>query len=156
MRAPRPRSLAQWVACGFGAGLSPVAPGTAGSLAALAVGVGMLWQAPLLLPAAALLATVGGFWAVHASHAQRDPGWVVIDEVAGQWIALLPLVGAALDPLSVLLAFLAFRILDIVKPGPIGWADRQHGVAGVMLDDVIAGALAAGIVWGARAAWHAP
>jgi len=155
MPAPRPRSLAQWIACGFGSGLFPVAPGTAGSLAALGLGVAMLWLAPPLLLAAAALATAGGFWAVRASGAQHDPGWVVIDEFAGQWIALLPLLAAPLDPLSIGLAFLAFRLLDILKPGPIGWADRQPGAFGVMADDVIAGALAAGIVWGTRQAWPA-
>jgi phosphatidylglycerophosphatase A len=69
----------------------------------------------------------------------------VIDEFAGQWIAMLPL--ATATPLGLLAAFALFRLLDITKPGPIGWADRQHGAAGVMADDLIAGAIAAGIIW---------
>ncbi|MEO9190563.1 MAG: phosphatidylglycerophosphatase A, partial [Acetobacteraceae bacterium] len=53
-------------------------------------------------------------------------------------------------PLGLLAALAVFRLLDIAKPGPIGWADRQGGAAGVMEDDLIAGALGAGILWAAR------
>jgi phosphatidylglycerophosphatase A len=70
---------------------------------------------------------------------------VVIDEFAGQWIALLPL--SHPSPLGLLAAFVLFRLLDITKPGPIGWADRQHGPLGVMADDVIAGGIAAVVLW---------
>ena len=81
-----------------------------------------------------------------------DPSEVVIDELVGQWIALWPLsLGlnhAGVDPWLFpwpgwLGAFLAFRLFDIWKPGPIGWADRQPGATGVMLDDLIAGVAAA-------------
>lgn len=83
--------------------------------------------------------------------ADKDPSWIVIDEVAGQFVALLPVsLGAAAAGAPVLAlwpgwlaAFLAFRLFDIWKPGPVGWADRQGGALGVMLDDLIAGALAA-------------
>jgi phosphatidylglycerophosphatase A len=83
--------------------------------------------------------------------ADHDPSEIVIDEVAGQWIALLPvMIGASHAGASVLalwpgwvLAFAAFRLFDITKPGPVGWADRQQGPLGVMLDDVIAGIMAA-------------
>ncbi|WP_048863510.1 phosphatidylglycerophosphatase A, partial [Acidisphaera rubrifaciens] len=50
-------------------------------------------------------------------------------------------------------AFVVFRLIDITKPGPVGWADRQHGPAGVMGDDLIAGALSAGVLWAARTRW---
>jgi phosphatidylglycerophosphatase A len=85
-----------------------------------------------------------GWWAV-ARELERtvepDPDWIVIDEAAGMWIALtgLPAFGWA----GAAAAFALFRLLDIAKPGPVGWADRQRGATGVMLDDVIAGALAA-------------
>ena len=144
-------TLARLVASGFGSGFFPVAPGTAGSLAALALAAAMLWAAPALLPVAAALAMFGGLWAVHAASGQGDPGWVVIDEFAGQWIALLPLAHAS--PAGLLLGFLAFRLLDIAKPGPIGWADRQGGAVAVMADDVLAGAAAAAIVWAAQHIW---
>jgi phosphatidylglycerophosphatase A len=52
-----------------------------------------------------------------------------------------------------LTAFVIFRLLDITKPGPIGWADRQHGAAGVMADDVIAGGITAGILWAVGSHW---
>jgi phosphatidylglycerophosphatase A len=144
------RGGAFWVASFGGSGLAPVAPGTAGSLAALAVGMAILALEPALLPLAAAMATMGGLWAVQA-------GWVVIDEVAGLWIAMLPLAllppGAEWNLPSLVLAFLAFRALDILKPGPVGWADRQEGAAGIMADDVIAGLLAAGLVRLAQVAW---
>ncbi|CAH2604499.1 Phosphatidylglycerophosphatase A [Rhodovastum atsumiense] len=136
-------TLPRLVATFLGAGLSPVAPGTVGSLAALLPGVLLLWASPVLLAVAALLSIPAGFWAVRAARAESDPGWVVIDEVAGQWIALLALARPA--PLGILACFLAFRLFDILKPGPIGWAERLPGPAGVIMDDVLAG-LAAGLL----------
>jgi phosphatidylglycerophosphatase A len=145
-----PRGGAFWVASFGGSGLSPVAPGTVGSAVALVLGMALLALEPALLPLAAAVATMGGLWAVQACQLEGDPGWVVIDEVAGQWIALLPLAllppGAEWNLPSLALAFLAFRALDILKPGPVGWADRQEGAAGIMADDVIAGLLAAALV----------
>jgi phosphatidylglycerophosphatase A len=123
----------------------PKAPGTFGSLAALLIGAGVLAVAPAALPTLAALASIGGYVAIRQADIRGDPGWVVIDEVAGQWIAMLGL--ARPSPLGLLAAFLLFRLLDITKPGPIGWADRQHGPAGIMADDIIAGAIAAGILW---------
>jgi phosphatidylglycerophosphatase A len=75
----------------------------------------------------------------------------VIDEFAGQWIALLPL--AAPSPLGLLLAFALFRLFDIAKPGPIDAAQRLPGATGVMADDILAGLAAAAIVWAARTWW---
>lgn len=142
------------------------APGTWGSLAAvLAAWPLHLIGGPLLLLGATLLAFGLGLWASRdymAATGAHDPSEVVIDEVVGQWIALLPVsIGAAhagADPLAlwpgVLLAFLAFRLLDIAKPGPIGWADRMDGSMGVMLDDVIAGWIASLIVAVAAFVFH--
>ena len=94
-----------------------------------------------LWPFYALMATIGGFLAISRGGIQGDPGWVVIDEFAGQWITLLALHRPT--PIGLLLAFVLFRLLDITKLGPVGWADRQHGPFGIMADDVIAGAVAA-------------
>jgi phosphatidylglycerophosphatase A len=124
----------------FGAGLMPKAPGTWGSLAALPFAwaiahfAGPLW----LLPAAALLFLVG--WAasnviVSVSQSQ-DPQSIVIDEVVGQWLTL-----AVAPPhlLPYAVGFVAFRLADITKPFPAGWADRHVGGGlGVMLDDALA------------------
>ncbi len=135
------RRVARAIAGGGGLGRVPVAPGTAASAAALLAGAGLLTASPWALPVAALAATVLGAWAVTASGVTGDPGWVVIDEIAGQWLALLALPRPA--PLWLLAAFALFRALDMAKPGPVGWADRRRGALWVMADDVIAGALAA-------------
>ena len=133
-----------------GVGFSPVAPGTAGSLVALALGAWAMQGPVWLLPVLAVLATLAGFVAIPRAVADRqtDPGWVVIDEVAGQWLALLGLGAATLPGLAA--AFVLFRLLDIWKPGPVGWADRQEGAFGIMVDDVVAGVLAAALLLVAR------
>ncbi len=140
-------------------GLLPVAAGTWGSLAALLAGY-LLHVAggfPLLL--GATVAAYGlGIWATRVEtfeQADLDPSHIVIDEVVGMWIALMPLSAglwfagapATLFPWpGWVSAFVLFRIFDIWKPGPIGWADRREGPTGVMLDDVVAGLLTAAIV----------
>jgi len=133
--------LARFVAAGFGTGYAPVAAGTVASLAAVLTGAGLLQLSPVALAAAALLATFGGTVAVMRAGVEGDPGWVVIDEFAGQWITLLALARPTVP--SLIAAFLLFRLFDITKLGPVGWADRQHGAFGIMADDVIAGIIAA-------------
>lgn len=142
------------------------APGTWGTLAALplAWAVHSLGGLPLFLAAlAALLAA--GWWSVRRElrlTADPDPSEIVIDEVAGIWIALIPVSAGAWSagvPVLALwpgwvVAILAFRLLDIWKPGPVGWADRRGGTIGVMLDDVLAGALAAVAVVALAAVSH--
>ena len=134
-------TFSRFLASGFGSGFFPVAPGTAGSLVALLLGGGLLHVSIWALIFAALLAIGIGLWAIRAAEGGADPGWVVIDEFAGQWIALLGLARPSL--IGLLAAFALFRLLDIVKPGPVAWADRRKDSVGVMGDDVIAGALAA-------------
>ena len=78
--------------------------------------------------------------------ATEDPGAIVIDEVAGQWLVL---VAAPLDPLAYALAFLLFRIFDIWKPWPVRWADRHvKGGLGIMLDDILAAIYAVALLSG--------
>jgi phosphatidylglycerophosphatase A len=145
------RFVSRLIASGFGSGFAPFAPGTAGSLAALGLGVPMLLGPGWVLPAAIVLATLAGLWAIGPAGGGDDPGWVTIDEFAGQWIAMLPL--ASPSPLGLAAAFALFRLFDITKPGPIGWADRQPGAVGVMADDLIAGGMAAAVIWGVRQGW---
>jgi phosphatidylglycerophosphatase A len=133
--------LARFIAAGFGTGYTPVAAGTVASAAAALTGAGLLQLSPLALTAAALLATIGGMVAVTRAGVEGDPGWVVIDEFAGQWISLMALGRPTLA--GVVAAFVLFRLFDVTKLGPVGWADRQHGAFGVMADDVIAGIIAA-------------
>lgn len=144
-------NLPRLIASGFGCGYAPAAPGTVASLIALVVGAELASVSPLLLATAALAAAAGGVWAIRALKEPGDPGWIVIDEFAGQWIALLGL--GAITPLGLAAAFLLFRIFDIWKPGPVGWADRWHTPAGVMADDVIAGAMAAALLLLDRLIW---
>ena len=134
------RSAAAVIATGFGVGLSPVMPGTCASLAALPVAwaIRAEWGATGLAAAFALIFVVGGWAAGIATKARgvEDPGWVVVDEIAGQWLVL---VAAPLDPVAWALAFVLFRVFDIWKPWPVGWADRHvEGGFGIMLDDVLA------------------
>ncbi|MBS1303626.1 phosphatidylglycerophosphatase A [Loktanella sp. SALINAS62] len=131
------------------------APGTWGSLAALPTGWAlMVLGGPWLLVVATVLIFVAGTWAttrMTAGQPGHDPSEIVVDEVAGQWIALWPLAfGAANAGASYtalwpgwIAAFLLFRLFDITKWGPVGWADRRNDAMGVMLDDVIAGVFAA-------------
>ena len=122
-----------------GVGFLRPAPGTWGSLAVMPLALLPPWVALL----AAFLFTGLGYWALtRLPETGADPGWVVIDEAAGQSLAL----AAATGWLGVLLAFALFRLFDITKPGPVGWADRQKGPFGVMADDVIAGAMAAAVL----------
>ena len=150
---------------GFVGYLTP-GPGTWGTLAALPIA----WALHVLLgfpglALATLVVLAAGFWAVTRIEAEggaHDPSWIVIDEVAGVWIALIPVsLGAWIMGVPVLrlwpgwvVAVLAFRLFDIWKPGPVGWADRRPGAMGVMLDDVIAGAFAAVCVLAAAALSH--
>ncbi|GIX11153.1 phosphatidylglycerophosphatase A [Elioraea sp.] len=128
-----------------GAGFLRPAPGTWGSALALIPGAALLaFAGPAAVAAGAALLAALGWWAVARElprSDEPDPGWIVIDEAAGMWLALVGLPGFGW--LGTAAAFALFRLLDVAKPGPVGWADRRGGVAGVMLDDLIAGALAA-------------
>jgi len=155
------RRLRLFVATAGGVGLLPKAPGTFGAALAIPIFVLLSPLPPILLAItwAALLAL--GVWAAGAAEeawGHHDDGRVVIDEVVGQLLAYAPLLAAGvprgLSAISwiwpaLVTGFVAFRVFDIAKPGPVGWADRELGGGwGVMVDDVVAGALAA-IVLGA-------
>lgn len=152
-------SVTRLIATFGGVGLLPGPAGTWGSLAALPTGY-LLHRAggfPLLLVAAAVAYALG-VWATRVETFEQDdldPGHIVIDEVVGQWVALMPLSfglwvhgapGWLFPWPGWVFGFLAFRAFDIWKPGPVGWADRRKGPTGVMLDDVLAGLLAALVV----------
>ena len=129
--------LATW----FGAGLSPVAPGTVGSLSALPLAYLLNYYLGVVALAVGIVVVfLVGIWAAHSFSrrtASHDAGPIVIDEVAGQWLTLVPF---APDPLLYGLGFVFFRIADIIKPWPVSWADGHvKGPMGIMLDDVLAG-----------------
>ncbi len=135
-----PMNTPRFIASAGGAGFAPKAPGTFGSLVGLVLGAVLLQFGHAALLLCTLLLSLAGVWAVSQVGAADDAGWIVIDEVTGQMIALLalPYVSAR----GLLLAFLLFRLFDITKLGPIGVLDRRHDAWGVMGDDWIAGAFA--------------
>jgi len=123
-------------------------PGTWGSLVVLP----LVMLGPAACLVLALGVTVLGYFAVRGVLRDRpdeDPGWIVVDEAAGMLLALAGLTSEA-SLWGVLLAFVTFRVFDIFKPWPISWADQQKGAFGVMLDDVVAGALVAAALLLAR------
>lgn len=151
--APRPSvrfmrsDAAHWIALGFGSGLSPLAPGTVGTLWAwLAWLVLDMWLTPAQLGSLLGVALPVAWWACArtADHLRTpDPSAIVADEIVAFWLILWLLLPAGLW--AQLVAFLLFRFFDAVKPGPIGWADRLlHGARGwrgglgIMLDDLVA------------------
>ena len=149
--SPASESLARAIAGGFGCGRAPRAQGTVASAAATLVAAFLLATAPVLLPLFAIAALLAGLWAIRRLALTDDPGWVVIDEIAGQWIALFAV--ARFSPLPLLAGFLLFRLFDILKPGPIRAAERLPGALGVMADDVLAAAAAALVLLAARFAF---
>ncbi len=144
MRAPY-----TWLATWFGLGFLKPAPGTWGSLGALPFGL-------LLIHAGGLKALLAGILIVtaigiivskqfEAASGVHDSKMIVIDEVAGQWLALVPLVlFDSVTTFGIILAFLLFRFFDILKPWPIRDIDQKmQNAVGVMFDDIIAGLFAA-------------
>ncbi len=140
---------------GFGIGYTPSAPGTMASLCALPFGyLVLLYHGVFALLVASLLVFVLGIWAsgAHARIIGRsDPGTSVIDEIAGQFLAMLAIVpaGALSDGSQVLAAFVLFRFFDIAKPWPISRLERLHGGLGIMADDCAAGLLSAILLFAA-------
>lgn len=141
-------TLARLIAGGFGIGWAPVMSGTLASAVATLIGIGLMLSSVYTLWVASLLAVVGGLYAIRAAGVDGDPSWVVIDEFAGQWIAMLGLARVTVP--GTLAAFVLFRLLDITKVGPVGWADRRHDAVGIMADDLIAGVIAALVLRAAR------
>ncbi|WP_271947362.1 phosphatidylglycerophosphatase A [Ruegeria faecimaris] len=148
-------TVAQLIGTVCGVGYLRPAPGTWGSLVALP----LVWVLHTLggfplLAVATVAVFFGGLWATRvmtAGQEDHDPSEIVIDEVAGQFLALwaisYPSWAHGTDITALwpgwVTGFVLFRLFDILKPGPVGWADRRGDPMGVMLDDVIAGVFAA-------------
>jgi phosphatidylglycerophosphatase A len=148
MTKPQPREVFRdpvlFLAFGFGAGLLPKAPGTAGTLAAIPL---YLWLSQFSQPvylAAVVLVALAGIWicgSASATLGTHDHPGIVWDEVAGYLVTMIPASGSWI---SLLAGFILFRVFDIWKPWPISVADRNiSGGAGIMLDDLLAGIPAA-------------
>jgi len=143
------RLVATWFYCGY----SPKAPGTAGSLAALAIAWLLARYAgmgPLGFGLLGVVFTAPAIWAADVTAREsglKDPQIVVVDEVVGQWLALA---GATrLDGWHWLAAFALFRAFDIWKPPPVRQLERLPGGTGIVLDDVMAGVYAALVLYAA-------
>lgn len=142
---PNPRRLLHFLACGLGSGLIRPAPGTWGSLAAIPFILALQGLSTPLYALILIIATVFGIWVcqrVSEDLGVDDHPAIVWDEFVGMGFALMCLpvdhlwIGAAIG-------FCLFRFFDIVKPGPVGWLDRNlTGGLGIMLDDVLAGIFA--------------
>jgi len=160
MHGSRKKTLWAWAAGTFlGAGLLKPGPGTYGSVAAVVLwfGAARLWQpGPVALSvwtaAAAIAVTLIGIPAAtivaresgRGGLGQKDPGHVVIDEVAGQLLALVPMPA---EWRWAGLALVLFRVFDIWKPGPVRRLEKLPGGMGIMMDDVAAGVLAGVAGW---------
>jgi phosphatidylglycerophosphatase A len=139
-------------ASGLGVGYARWAPGTFGSVLGVVIGCVLLDHGHLVLAAGVAVASVVGMIAIpRTGAAASDPGWIVIDEVAGQMVALLGL--PFLTGSGVVLAFVLFRLFDIRKPWPISVADARADAWGIMGDDWIAGGFVALILVGLRYVW---
>jgi phosphatidylglycerophosphatase A len=144
--------LAVAIATAGGVGRAPVAPGTAASGLTVAV-LWLLAPSPLVLAALLVAVLVLGTWA--AGEAERalsrgkDPGVIVVDEVAGMTLSVL---AVPLTPAAVVTGFLLFRVLDVLKPFPANVSQRLPGGVGVMADDLVAGLYALGLLVVARQA----
>lgn len=135
----------------FGSGLAPKAPGTVGSLAALPVGVVILYYLGIeSLFMLTIAVTIIGIFEVNKYESvtgTHDQGHIVIDEAVGMWLSLMIAYSTMItlsypyvDILALIFSFAAFRLFDIWKPSTIGWIDREwRGGYGVMMDDVLAG-----------------
>lgn len=146
--------IGKLIGLGFGTGLSPIAPGTAGSLAAVAVYFGILLLLPPQLESGArllwdlngvylllFLIVLGlplGIWATGllVTAEEPDPGRAVWDEFVGMWITCL---FVSPEPVWLAIAFVSFRVFDVVKPWPARRLEALHGGLGIMADDVAAG-----------------
>jgi len=146
------RSFSHFLAAGLGSGWLPKAPGTWGSLAALLPAWFILQGAGVMgLWIASIIVSILGCWIcaiVLAQISDKDPGWIVVDEWAGQWLCLallMPFFDSLV--LTFFIAFIAFRLFDIFKPWPISLAEKL-GPAwwSIMADDIVAGLIGAGVV----------
>jgi len=141
----------------FGVGFIPIAPGTWGSL--VGVGIYLLLRTRVLGEFLGLeftlilliqLITLTGIWAASRTErisGRKDPGKVVVDEVAGQLVSLIPTLMPILSaPIWIIVSFILFRFFDIVKPYPARDMERLHGGLGIMCDDWVAGIYAATVL----------
>lgn len=152
-----------WLGIGLGSGLPRRAPGTWGTVGGLIAAIPLMSLGVVPFFILTILSCLIGIWICDRTSALmggHDNPHIVWDEWAGMWITLLPLsymlgatdsfwydISQGTSILALIIAFILFRFFDIIKPPPIGWADKRvAGGLGIMLDDIIAGVMAL-IVW---------
>lgn len=143
--------LAHVLATWFGCGLVPKAPGTAGSLGAIPLYLLVVREGRLGVAVAAVAVTAVGIWAstiVARDLGTEDPQRVVIDEVAGMLVTMLPAAGASWQ--AIVAGFVLFRLFDVIKPWPVRRLEALPEGWGIVLDDVAAGVLGAAVMAGLR------
>ncbi len=137
----------QFLALGFGSGLAPKAPGTFGTLAAIPVYLLLATLTPSFYALAVLVMTIAGFYICGKAADDlgvHDHPAIVWDEFVGFFITMFMI---PISWQSILVGFLLFRLFDIVKPWPISAVDKKlHSGLGIMLDDIIAGVMAFGVM----------
>lgn len=151
-----------WLALGLGSGLPRRAPGTWGTVGGLIAAIPLLSLGFVPFLIVTLLSCVIGIWICDRASTLmgvHDDPHIVWDEWSGIWITLLPFsylgisadyflqdITQGLSIFALIVAFVLFRFFDIIKPPPIGWADKKvAGGLGIMLDDIIAGVMAAAV-----------
>jgi len=137
------RLAAEWISTVFNIGKLPLAPGTWASIAATICWYMLFKDAnPITLPAISFMLFLIGVFAsdtIVQDTREHDPSRVVIDEWVGQWLTF------SMFPVNIttgIVGLVAFRIFDILKPGPVKWAERLPGGWGIMADDIVAGIMA--------------
>ncbi|OLF36780.1 phosphatidylglycerophosphatase A [Psychrobacter sp. Cmf 22.2] len=155
--------IVYWLGIGLGSGLPRRAPGTWGTVGGLIVAIPLLSLGFVPFLIITILSCLIGIWICGRTSdlmQGHDDPHIVWDEWAGMWITLLPFsytgitvanfwqdISQSLSIIALVIAFVLFRFFDIIKPPPIGWADKKvSGGLGIMLDDIIAGIMAA-VVW---------
>ena len=151
-----------WLGLGLGSGLPRRAPGTWGTVGGLIVAIPLLSLGFVPFLIITLLSCIIGVWICGRTSdlmQGHDDPHIVWDEWAGIWITLLPFaymnmaaenfwqhISQTSSVIGLIIAFILFRFFDIIKPPPIGWADKKvAGGLGIMLDDIIAGVMAAAV-----------
>lgn len=139
--------LAWLLATWFGCGLFPIGPGTVGAAAAVAISAALRWDSVTNV-VFALIAGIIGIWAATieaANSGKKDPGHIVVDEVAGQWLTLAG--ATSINWKGLLLGFALFRLFDIWKPAPVRQLERLPEGTGIMADDLMAGVYGAVVLY---------
>ena len=154
--------LVYWLGLGLGSGLPRRAPGTWGTVGGLIVAIPLLSLGFVPFLIITIISCVIGSWICGRTSelmGGHDNPHIVWDEWAGMWLTLLPLsymgiadgnfwqnIAQTSSIVAIIIAFILFRFFDIIKPPPIGWADKKvAGGLGIMLDDIIAGIMAAAV-----------